>query len=80
MSYKKFTKEGASAEVQFVIIGRDSNIIKLQQQRVTENIHPFFIKQINNIISNYKTIFQDKNWNIHIDKLENWLEKEIGSC
>ena len=80
-SYEKFTKEASKyAEVQFVIIGRDSNIIKLQQQRVRgKHTTSFFIKQINSIISNHKTIFASQEL-LYLYKLNylNWLEKEIG--
>ncbi len=68
------------ADVQFLIIGRDSNIIKLQQERVRDkHTTPTFIKELDNIIFNYRTIFASQEllylYEIHY---LNWLEREIG--
>ena len=80
-NYKKFVKEASKyAEVQFVIIGRDSNIIKLQQERVRgKHTTSYFTKEVGNLISNYKTIFASQEL-LYLYKVHylNWIEKEIG--
>jgi hypothetical protein len=46
------------ADIQFLIIGRDRNIMRLQQERVRgKHTTPDFMSQIDNIIFNFKTIF-----------------------
>ena len=80
-NYKKFTKEASKyANIQFAIIGRDKNILKLQQERVRGKFTtPFFMKEIEYIISNYKTIFASQEL-LYLYKLPylNWLEREMG--
>ena len=66
--------------IQFLIIGRDSNILKLQQERVREkHTTPFFMKQLDDIILGHKTIFasQELLYLYEIRYLQ-WLEKQLG--
>ena len=66
--------------IQFLIIGRDSNIVKLQQERVRgKHTTPFFIKQLDSITLNHKTIFasQELLYLYEIRYLQ-WLEKQLG--
>tara|TARA_B100000925_G_C21896985_1_gene425435 strand:+ start:215 stop:835 length:621 start_codon:yes stop_codon:yes gene_type:complete len=66
--------------IQFLIIGRDSNILKLQQERVREkHTTPFFMKQLDSIILGNKTIFasQELLYLYKIRYLQS-LEKQLG--
>tara|TARA_B100000085_G_C18482911_1_gene488121 strand:+ start:247 stop:867 length:621 start_codon:yes stop_codon:yes gene_type:complete len=66
--------------IQFLIIGRDSNILKLQQERVREkHTTPFFMKQLDSIILGNKTIFasQELLYLYGIRYLQS-LEKQLG--
>jgi hypothetical protein len=68
------------ADIQFLIIGRDRNIMKLQQERVRgKHTTPDFMSQIDNIIFNFKTIFASQEM-LYLYKLNylQWLEKELG--
>ena len=68
------------ADVQFLIIGRDENITTLQQERVRgKHTTPTFIKELDNIIFNYRTIFASQEL-LYLYKIHylNWLEREIG--
>ncbi len=68
------------ADIQFLIIGRDRNIMRLQQERVRgKHTTPNFMSQIDNIIFNFKTIFASQEM-LYLYKLNylQWLEKELG--
>ena len=68
------------ADVQFLIIGRDENITTLQQERVRgKHTTSIFIKELDNIIFNYRTIFVSQEL-LYLYKMHylNWLEREIG--
>jgi len=68
------------ADIQFLIIGRDRNIMRLQQERVRgKHTTPDFMSQIDNIIFNFKTIFASQEM-LYLYKLNylQWLEKELG--
>lgn len=68
------------ADIQFLIIGRDRNIMRLQQERVRgKHTTPDFMSQIDNIIFNYNTIFASQEM-LYLYKLNylQWLEKELG--
>jgi hypothetical protein len=80
-AYDEFIKQVTQfANVQFLIIGRDSNIVKLQQERVRgKHTTPVFIQELDNIISNYRTIFASQEL-LYLYKMPylNWLESELG--
>ena len=68
------------ADIQFLIIGRDRNIMRLQQERVRgKHTTPDFMSQIDDIIFNYNTIFASQEM-LYLYKLNylQWLEKELG--
>ena len=68
------------ADIQFLIIGRDRNIIRLQQERVRgKHTTPGFMSQIDSIIFNFRTIFASQEM-LYLYKLNylQWLEKELG--
>ena len=68
------------ADIQFLIIGRDRNIMRLQQERVRgKHTTPDFMSQIDDIIFNYNTIFASQEM-LYLYKLNylRWLEKELG--
>ena len=68
------------ADIQFLIIGRDRNIIRLQQERVRgKHTTPDFMSQIDSIIFNFRTIFASQEM-LYLYKLNylQWLEKELG--
>ena len=68
------------ADIQFLIIGRDRNIMRLQQERVRgKHTTPDFMSQIDNIIFNFRTIFASQEM-LYLYKLNylQWLEKELG--
>jgi len=68
------------ANIQFLIIGRDGNIMRLQQERVRgKHTTPDFMSQIDNIIFNFKTTFASQEM-LYLYKLNylQWLEKELG--
>lgn len=79
--YNEFIDEAKKfANIQFLIIGRDRNIMKLQQERVRgKHTTPEFLSQIDSIIFNYKTIFasQEMLYLYELTYLQ-WLEKELG--
>jgi len=79
--YNEFIREAKKfANIQFLIIGRDRNIMKLQQERVRgKHTTPEFLSQIDSIIFNYKTIFasQEMLYLYELTYLQ-WLEKELG--
>ena len=79
--YNDFIDEAKKfADIQFLIIGRDRNIMKLQQERVRgKHTTPEFLSQIDSIIFNYKTIFasQEMLYLYELTYLQ-WLEKELG--
>lgn len=79
--YKEFINIAKKfADIQFLIIGRDRNIIRLQQERVRgKHTTPDFISQIDDIIFNYNTIFASQEM-LYLYKLNylQWLEKELG--
>ena len=79
--YKEFINIAKKfADVQFLIIGRDENITTLQQERVRgKHTTPIFIKELDNIIFNYRTIFASQEL-LYLYKMHylNWLEREIG--
>ena len=79
--YKRFSQEACRyADVKFVVIGRDQNILELQQQRVRGKITtPVFEEQLEYIVSHHDTIFasQELLYLYRINYL-NWLEKQIG--
>tara|TARA_Y100000389_G_C17374322_1_gene470804 strand:+ start:480 stop:1118 length:639 start_codon:yes stop_codon:yes gene_type:complete len=79
--YNEFIREAKKfADIQFLIIGRDRNIMKLQQERVRgKHTTPEFLSQIDSIIFNYKTIFasQEMLYLYELTYLQ-WLEKELG--
>ena len=80
-AYENFIKNAREfAEIQFLIIGRDSNILKLQQERVRDKFTtPYFMKELSNIISHYKIIFASQEM-LYLYKLHylKWLEEELG--
>ena len=79
--YNEFIDEAKKfANIQFLIIGRDRNIMRLQQERVRgKHTTPEFLSQIDSIIFNYKTIFasQEMLYLYELTYLQ-WLEKELG--
>jgi hypothetical protein len=79
--YNEFIDEAKKfADIQFLIIGRDRNIMKLQQERVRgKHTTPEFLSQIDSVIFNYKTIFasQEMLYLYELTYLQ-WLEKELG--
>lgn len=79
--YKRFSQEASRyANIKFVVIGRDQNILKLQQQRVRgRTTTPVFEAQLDYIVSHHDTIFasQELLYLYRINYL-NWLEKQIG--
>ena len=79
--YNEFIDEAKKfADIEFLIIGRDRNIIKLQQERVRgKHTTPEFLSQIDSVIFNYKTIFasQEMLYLYELTYLQ-WLEKELG--
>ena len=79
--YNEFIDEAKKfANIQFLIIGRDRNIMKLQQERVRgKHTTPEFLSQIDSIIFNYKTIFASQEM-LYLYELAylQWLEKELG--
>jgi len=79
--YNEFIDEAKKfANIQFLIIGRDRNIMKLQQERVRgKHTTPEFLSQIDSVIFNYKTIFasQEMLYLYELTYLQ-WLEKELG--
>ena len=79
--YNEFIDEAKKfADIQFLIIGRDRNIMKLQQERVRgKHTTHEFLSQIDSVIFNYKTIFasQEMLYLYELTYLQ-WLEKELG--
>jgi len=79
--YNEFIDEAKKfADIQFLIIGRDRNIMKLQQERVRgKHTTPEFLSQLDSVIFNYKTIFasQEMLYLYELTYLQ-WLEKELG--
>ncbi len=79
--YKEFINIAKKfADIQFLLIGRDRNIIRLQQERVRgKHTTPDFMSQIDDIIFNYNTIFASQEM-LYLYKLKylQWLEKELG--
>lgn len=79
--YKEFINIAKKfADIQFLIIGRDRNIIRLQQERVRgKHTTPDFMSQIDSIIFNFRTIFASQEM-LYLYKLNylQWLEKELG--
>ena len=79
--YNEFIREAKKfANIQFLIIGRDRNIMRLQQERVRgKHTTPDFMSQIDSIIFNFRTIFASQEM-LYLYKLNylQWLEKELG--
>jgi len=78
--YKEFIECAKKfAEVQIVIIGRDKNIIELQQQRVRGNITLHKFKKYLDLLLEFNPIFvSQENLYLYGKNYINWLEIQLG--
>lgn len=68
------------ADVQFLVIGRDQNVLEYQQNRVRDKYTtPIFMEQLTDVIQYYNTIFASQEL-LYLYKLPylQHLEKQIG--